>query len=244
MEKLIQLPKRGKVVLVGDTHGDFQAAKLVTKSYLRKNNYVVFLGDYVDRGPASAENIDYLLELRTRHPNLILLAGNHEMFPLVECSPADFWKSLPQETEEGRSRFSHYRDAFSELPLAVAGKGFLALHGALPEIQELEEINKIDPGDDNWMKILWGDFRDKPGEYLGDFLGRPKFGRDYFQRIMDNIGRNVLVRGHDPAAPERMFDNRCLTIFTSAAYGRDRKIALANLARRVTNADDFELISF
>jgi len=54
----------------------------------------------------------------------------------------------------------------------------------------------------------------------------------------------VLVRSHDPLAPERLFKNRCLTIFTSCAYGRDRKIAVLDLSRKVKDIDDFNLISF
>jgi len=239
-KRLVRLPKKGRAVLVGDTHGDYQASRLVIKNYLRRNTCVVFLGDYVDRGPDSRENIDYLLKLREKHENLVLLLGNHEGFPVVECSPCDFWDELNTSPETT----SFYAEVFSKLPLVAIGNGFLAVHGGLPDVSRLKQIEEIQPGDEQWVRITWGDFKDKPGDYLGEFCGRPRFGKDYFERIMKSFHLNVLVRSHDPVAPERMYDDRCLTIFTSSAYGRDRKIALVNLERRVRSADDFEIIAF
>jgi len=236
MNKLIELPEEGRVVFLGDTHGDYKTTRMVIKGFInKKKHYIVMLGDYVDRGESSKENIDFLLEIREKHKNLIMLAGNHEMFFIRECSPSNFWDSLSREEKE------YYRDVFSKLPLAVSGQGFLALHGALPDVEKIEDIDAIQPGDENWLKVIWGDFRDKPGEYLGSFLGRPKFGRDYFFRVMGILKKNVLIRGHDPVVPERIFDNRCLTLFTSSAYG-NRKIAILDLEKEVKTIDDIDII--
>jgi hypothetical protein len=40
-----------------------------------------------------------------------------------------------------------------------------------------------------------------------------------------------------------MFNNRCLTLFTSAVYMRERKIALCDLGKEIKNIDDLEIIS-
>ncbi|MCS7180569.1 MAG: serine/threonine protein phosphatase, partial [bacterium] len=231
-------PEKGKVVIVGDTHGDFVSSRIIVKNFIdKKNHYLLFLGDYVDRGPKSKENIDFLLSMKEKKDNLILLQGNHEMFPIVECSPSDFWDNLNED------EFRFYKDKFMGLPLCAYGKGFIALHGCLPDIEKLEDIEKIEIGTKEWFKIIWGDFKDKEGEEIGSFLGRPSFGRDYFFRIMGKIKMNVLIRSHDPYAPERMFENRCLTIFTSTVYGTERKIAIINLNKKVKSIDDIEIIS-
>lgn len=39
---------------------------------------LVFLGDYINRGPESKEVIDILLDLRQRVQNIVFLMGNHE----------------------------------------------------------------------------------------------------------------------------------------------------------------------
>jgi hypothetical protein len=66
--KLIHLPNTGNAVFVGDTHGDLEASRSVLERYLSNNQKVVFLGDYVDRGEASRENIHYLLSMKLQFP--------------------------------------------------------------------------------------------------------------------------------------------------------------------------------
>ena len=242
MARYIRLPEKGCAIFVGDTHGDYQASRLILGNYLgKKDHFIVMLGDYIDRGKDSRKNIDFLLKMKEENDNLFLLAGNHEMNRIRECSPSDFWSSLPEAERDS------YCEKFSTLPLAAVGNGFLALHGALPDVSRIEEIEDIKDGDKNWNRIIWGDFRDRRGSLLGSFLGRPKFGRDYFESVMERLKLNVLVRGHDPLAPERMFGNRCLTIFTSAAYVKDRKgdrkIALCELGKEVRDIDDMEIIN-
>lgn len=238
MGKVITLPDKGKCVFVGDTHGDFSATKVIIKNFIRKrNHYIVFLGDYVDRGPQSKENIDYLLENKEKYENLILLAGNHEMFPVIECSPSDFWDSLSED------EFKYYKEKFLQFPLCVSGNGFIGVHAAVPDVEKLEDIENIEAGSREWFLMLWGDFREKEGELLGDFMGRPKIGKDYFKRVMDKLGKNVMIRSHDPIAEEVMFENRCLTIFTSSAYGTERKIAIVDLEKEIKTVEDIEIIS-
>lgn len=54
----------------------------------------VFLGDYIDRGPASRQTIDLLIERSRRHES-IFLKGNHEAFlfeVLQDASRLEAWK--------------------------------------------------------------------------------------------------------------------------------------------------------
>ncbi len=96
--RLIELPAKGKVVFVGDTHGDIEASRKVISDYLKPNYRIIFLGDYVDRGIKSKENIDYLLKMRDRNPErLYLLLGNHDACQILGCRPRDFWDSLSKK---------------------------------------------------------------------------------------------------------------------------------------------------
>lgn len=238
MANVVHLPAKGKAVFVGDTHGDIQASRSVIKRFGKRDYYIVFLGDYIDRGEKSRENIDFLLSEKKKNSKIILLSGNHEMHMIELVSPSDFWERL-SETEA-----IDYSKIFSAFPLAVSGPGFIAVHAGLPDLSNLDDWDRIVAGDENWMRLLWADFREKDGEHLGEICGRIKLGRDYFYRIMNAIGKNLLIRSHDPYAPEKMFNNRCLTIFTSASYGKERKIAILELSRDVKSIDDIELISF
>ena len=129
--KLIQL-KSGKVIFVGDTHGDLEATEKTIRRYLKPKNKLVFLGDYVDRGPASLENINFLLGQKIEHPHsLYLLMGNHEGFAVGSFHPADFWEGLDAELRQ------RYSEVLSRLPLAVSTpNGIIALHGALPDVSD------------------------------------------------------------------------------------------------------------
>jgi serine/threonine protein phosphatase 1 len=43
-----------------------------------ESDTLVFLGDYIDRGPQSFEVVAYLADLKQRYANTIFLKGNHE----------------------------------------------------------------------------------------------------------------------------------------------------------------------
>ena len=236
-QRLIQLPSQGKVVFVGDTHGDLDASQQVIQRYLKKPYRIVFLGDYVDRGDYSEENIQYLLRLKVEHPEeIFLLSGNHEGFMVKEFYPSNFWGSLSlREREE-------YGLLFSKLPLAVATQnGILALHAALPDLKIPEEMDRVELGSGNWDRMVWGDFVENEMDFMGDLWGRPQFGRQYFDRLMDRYQKQVLVRSHQPHAPLMMFNKRCITIFTSRVYLSIRTIAIADLEKEIRNGEDLVL---
>jgi len=210
----------------------------VIKEFLKPGNKIVFLGDYVDRGPFSKENLDFLLEKKEKYPDqIILLQGNHEGHKILKFSPAEFWENL---TEKEYQKYSQVVESF---PLAVVAKDIIALHGALPKIEKLEDFEKIKIGDENWFRVCWGDFLDEPGEELGidPFTGRPQFGRDYFFKLMEKFNKKVLIRSHQPNAPKFMFDDRCLTIFSSSAYDREREIAIFDFEKEIKTARDLEM---
>jgi predicted MPP superfamily phosphohydrolase len=239
--KLIKL-ESGSIIFVGDTHGDLEATEKIINRYLKSNNKVVFLGDYVDRGPASLENINLLLRQKLKHPDsLYLLMGNHEGHAVFSFHPADFWEGLDTELRQ------RYSEVLSKLPLAVSTpNGIIALHGALPDVPGLEDINRIKLGSTEWHQITWGDWQEMEGEFLGidPYTGRPQFGRGWFEEIMSRLGKNVLIRSHQPDAPPTMYGSRCLTIFTSSAYRHyisERTIALIDLQREVRSMDDIEI---
>jgi 3',5'-cyclic AMP phosphodiesterase CpdA len=238
---LIRL-ESGRFIFVGDTHGDFEATEKIIHMYLRSENKLVFLGDYVDRGPASLENINFLLQHKIKHPDsLFLLAGNHEGYAVFEFQPADFWEGLDGELRQ------RYSEVLSRLPIAAStSNGIIALHGALPDVSGLEDMDGIEPGSTQWQQITWGDWQEREGGSLGidPYTGRPQFGRGWFEEIMSRLGKNVLIRSHQPGAPSTMYGRRCLTIFTSSAYKYyvpERTIAVVDLRREVKSVDDIRI---
>ncbi|MEM4189628.1 MAG: metallophosphoesterase, partial [Candidatus Caldarchaeum sp.] len=66
-------------LVVGDTHGDVMSSEKALRVADEHGCPIVFLGDYVDRGPYQLENLETLFERKVSNPNTcILLRGNHE----------------------------------------------------------------------------------------------------------------------------------------------------------------------
>ena len=66
------------VYAMGDIHGClYSLRKLIDSLPLSSEDELVFLGDYIDRGPDSKGVIDFLISLSEEH-RCIFLRGNHE----------------------------------------------------------------------------------------------------------------------------------------------------------------------
>jgi len=66
--------------LIGDIHGYYNKLSALfgkIQKHITDNDSIIFLGDYIDRGPHSFEVIDFLLDLQKKY-NTIYLTGNHE----------------------------------------------------------------------------------------------------------------------------------------------------------------------
>lgn len=223
--RLVKIEPSERMVLAGDTHGDLEASQQVVSRFLNDSTTLVFLGDYVDRGANSRGNIDFLLEQKIKHPEQVyLLQGNHEGYPCLKFTPVDFWKSL----NKGEMKF--YQEIFERLPLAVSFKNVIAVHGALPDLENLEQIDQIELGDDDWKRMVWGDFVEgsRPGLRTG-----PQFGENYFNEKMKVFNKQFLIRSHQSNCPRVMFDERCYTIFTCSAEAQ-KTVALISNGKKVT----------
>jgi serine/threonine protein phosphatase 1 len=69
-----------RIYAVGDIHGCYdKLLALMDKMDIDfESDTLVFLGDYIDRGPQSFEVVAYLADLKQRYANTIFLKGNHE----------------------------------------------------------------------------------------------------------------------------------------------------------------------
>ncbi len=72
---------RGRTFAIGDIHGDIEALRRVIERLppLGAGDTVVFVGDYLDRGPSSAQVVEFVRRLaRDGPPRVVALRGNHE----------------------------------------------------------------------------------------------------------------------------------------------------------------------
>jgi len=74
------------IFAIGDIHGCLK--QLVTlqdkifnySQYNKEEDLLLYLGDYIDRGPSSKDVINHILQLQTEGIKSIFLMGNHEEF--------------------------------------------------------------------------------------------------------------------------------------------------------------------
>ena len=93
--RLIRLHRSARVAFIGDIHGDLDAVDRVFSLLGSPDTVLVFLGDIVDRGPASSECLERILRAKAERPDhVFLLMGNHEAWGEATFRPADFWGSL------------------------------------------------------------------------------------------------------------------------------------------------------
>ena len=72
-----------RLIAVGDIHGQYNLLMdLMGQVRPRREDQLVFLGDYIDRGPGSPQVLDWLIEFKAEYPHTVMLRGNHEQMLL------------------------------------------------------------------------------------------------------------------------------------------------------------------
>ncbi len=77
------------VIIIGDIHGQFydllKILSLCPSMETEPKEHLLFLGDYVDRGPMGVEVILLLMAIKIKYPKkVIMLRGNHETIQMTQ----------------------------------------------------------------------------------------------------------------------------------------------------------------
>jgi serine/threonine protein phosphatase 1 len=144
--------------IIGDIHGYYIKLKRlfdIISGEIRENDIIIFLGDYIDRGPDSFEVIDYLLKISVMY-NAVFLTGNHEdMFLDFYTRGENYFNYIRNGGGTTiKSYISHmnrlvlpekHKDFFNSLKIYYEGDDFIAVHAGLnPEVEKLSEQKRDD----------------------------------------------------------------------------------------------------
>ncbi len=231
---IIELSSDKPFIIIGDLHGDYETLKRILSkiSYERLSKgelYLVFLGDYVDRGEYQLETLLTALMLKLEFPESVyLLRGNHEPPEALKPYPHDYPSIL-------RARFGYVKgltiydasmNLFNELPLvAIAKREFVMLHGGLPTETFKKDVSLIEyfmgkevEGSLSIMtEILWNDpvesnYVRAPSPRGAGYL----FGRVVTEWFLKKFRLNAVFRGHE--AVDRGYklnhNGRVVTLFS------------------------------
>lgn len=226
---LINLNSKDKdIVIVGDLHSDINTLKKILKKYRGNDNILVFLGDYIDRPKNPGDSIkliNLITNIKLKNPeNVVLLRGNHE-FERINIKYGFYSDCLKFY---GNSKlWYNWNEVFAEMPLAVLiNNNILVLHGSIPNIKNLNEINNIPKGlqlEQNPLldQIMWGDyFSNIKGIKESDRGVKEVFvsGEQEFNNLIKKLNIKLLIRGHQPEVKGTMFGNKCITLITCEKY--------------------------
>jgi len=237
----------GKVMIAGDTHGDLKVTKAIAERFFeREFDYLVFLGDYIDRAPpdigSSVPNINYLLFLKRDFPeNIILLKGNHEANYAIPCYPYEFEKEVEKVYPGMHEK---YVEVFKNMPLMVLSNKIFASHGGILKGFGLKKLREVDKNDLHAIESLtWSD-PDFSQIFRG--IGIP-YGRKDLEEFLDGIGASVLIKGHDYSTNGMaIYGGLCLTIFSSRRYKNTGKggILIAEIESEAKSIKDIKVMDY
>lgn len=223
---VVWLPPKGEAVFIGDTHGDSLAVQAIVRqeNFIEKvragqDIYLVFLGDYADRGLADIKNLEIILGLKQYFPHRIfLLRGNHE-----EVNVSQYYGLLGSclkkfGYDDGQQIFREFNDLFEKLPtVAVTANGVVAVHGGVP-VSPVSSLRDLQD-EENAVEMRWNDPTEEIEHYTFNYKrgGYFLFGEKVFTNFMTAIGGRVLVRSHEYVAngSKLMFNGQLLTIFSN-----------------------------
>jgi len=201
------------ILIVADLHGDLDALRLA----LRKRtdigcDTVIFLGDYIDRGPASLDVLEWLFSLKIKEPDkIILLRGNHEL------RETNRFEGLFRDLDFDEDLYARINQVFDDMPVAaVISNHTFCVHGGIPGPVKLPEITKKDA-----YPFVWNDPSGESGiNQSPRGLGMRTFGEDVFEEFLRVNGLERMVRGHMilEEGYRWWFGGRLLSLFSVSDY--------------------------
>ncbi len=193
-----------RIYAIGDIHGchDKLCRLLDRIDICWSRDTLVFLGDYIDRGPQSFEVLDHLIKLKRQYSRTIFLKGNHEAMFLDYLSGK---RTLSFMNNGGRETLESYHKH-------ACGTD----HSAIPK-EHLDFINSL---------VLCHETEDYIFVHAGLLSGIPLSAqsaedllwiRESFISRDTDFGKRVIF-GHTPF-PEPLVRPEKIGIDTGAVYG-------------------------
>jgi serine/threonine-protein phosphatase PP1 catalytic subunit len=212
------------IMIIGDIHGDLQALNFIIEKREEigcKN--ILFLGDYVDRGPQGTDVLLKLFQMKLEDPkHIFLLRGNHETIEM------NFYYGFFEEIGSDQEFLFRLSHTYDKMPIGAILSGHtFCVHGGINGTGSIDTITKEEA-----FPYLWNDPSNKPG-FTHSQRGYTikEFGPDIVDGFLKTNNLKRIVRGH--TALEKgykwWFDGKLLSLFSCPDYvgfGNDGAFAL------------------
>nr|WP_304364480.1 metallophosphoesterase [Methanosarcina sp. KYL-1] len=201
------------VMLVGDIHGNLEALEFILKMRDETGcKTLLFLGDYVDRGPKGTEVLVRLFQLKLKDPgNIFLLRGNHETIEM------NLYYGFFEEIGSNPGFLLRVSRTYEKMPVAAVLSGHtFCVHGGVNGVESIENITK-----EGAFPYLWNDPSEKPGmstSTRGDTV--KEFGPDVVDGFLEANGLKRIVRAHTALGNgyRWWFEGKLLSLFSCPDY--------------------------
>lgn len=201
------------VMIVGDIHGDLESLEFVLERREEMNcKNLLFLGDYVDRGPQGTEVLIRLFRLKLEDPeHIFLLRGNHETVDM------NLYYGFFEEIGFDRAFLLRVSNTYDKMPIAAVLSGHtFCVHGGINGTGSLDEIRKEEA-----FPYLWNDPSNRPGITASTRGSTVKeFGPDIVDGFLKTNNLKRIVRGHTALDKgyRWCFDGKLLSLFSCPDY--------------------------
>eukprot|EP00927_Polykrikos_kofoidii_P055368 TRINITY_DN49638_c0_g1_i1.p1 TRINITY_DN49638_c0_g1~~TRINITY_DN49638_c0_g1_i1.p1 ORF type:complete len:918 (+),score=148.81 TRINITY_DN49638_c0_g1_i1:121-2874(+) len=238
----VRIPDGGRVVVVGDTHGQLQDVLLIMLLHglPARNNVYLVNGDVADRGPNACLIFLLLFAFFLGDPGSVILhRGNHEDQEMNYMS-ADEGGGFFDEcaTRYGEAVYWKFIDVFTLLPLAsVVGGEVFVVHGGLPpgpppllsNIEAIEHTKVCCPApsaesvqDRVFVGLMWSDPQENPGQAPNPRGAGILWGPDTTKSFLAKNNLRWIIRSHELPYSDRGWMEHHLglvfTVFSASNY--------------------------
>jgi hypothetical protein len=217
-----------RIAVIGDLHGDYKTLLYILKVIKLSEDFVIFLGDYADRGLRGIETIkkiDFLIQ--TYPKNIIALKGNHEDYNktgLPNFSPWTLLQEAQKKIGDWKSYFvNEFRPFINRLYLAaVIPNETLFVHGGISsKLLKLEDL--LIPQRALEQDILWSDPFEGYGERANHRGVGVEFGANVTSDVCNHLKLKRIIRSHQPtlAMSEPIYSHagKVVTVNSTRVYG-------------------------
>ncbi|MEM7028429.1 MAG: metallophosphoesterase [Chloroflexota bacterium] len=114
------LPAQASYVVIGDTHGDATTTRHIINNILNQAKdevpYIIFMGDYVNNGLKSIDNLIAMLSIQAKYPDrVICLSGNHDYRETYQTAVNEYfnkhWRAATDNPHPAKLPPQHYGHA-------------------------------------------------------------------------------------------------------------------------------------
>ena len=242
-EKLVELPQKGKVLIITDLHGnleDYERYIDIWKKFKDKNNHLILTGDFIHScyvNDGSLEIIDSVKILYENEKDFHVLLGNHEWAQILDESiykgglnqTQDFkglvYKKYGKKTEE---KMEFYKKFFKTLAIAVRteNKVLISHAGPSPHLKNEKDIKNISNNDYSNNLVLYDMVWNRNMEC----------SRNYLDPFLTYLKCNASIVGHTPVEGVELVGNQ---LIVSSSFGTEQKAFIElDLEEEINNGHD------